>query len=270
MSKYQESFGFEDETLNDEIIECFKGEKDKVDRLSIIFYEIEAKTFIKVLKDRGMSEESIQNSIKQRIKNGTTEQVTKDDGKMYFRFIKWSSGHFHYDEANKKIFMCLDPKKKDKICCKKLGDPKKKSVTVVAVYRTDKYGKVVDPIDFDVKPWRVAPKRLRQLTNKDDKFPLIKHDIEFTCTDAKFQNADIEIYPNQTPLWRSTPELEKKALDKAEGLWPILGTYIGQDLDEEDVRALLLGESSRNSSNSSNDSNDSSDDINLDDALNSF
>ena len=89
------------------------------------------------------------------------------------------------------------------------GKPKTAIATVIAVWPTDNKGNadMSRLQDVEILPWIFSPDKYEILTRVNDKFPLVKTDVQITCTDSKFKK--ITITPDNTSVMDALRKSEK-------------------------------------------------------------
>jgi len=244
MSDYTELSGFDDEQFQSTEVKIYKNEVDNTDRIGFVPKETLAKDYLEKLKKFGKSDEEAKQIIAAKGKKGSLEKVERD-GQIYFRESTWLTATTHYHAESKKRFVCLGP---GEICCKKIKDsPITQFITLICKYMTKPNGDLIEPIQAEVKPWRMGESKYVDLKDKDKRSPLIKYDIEFKCTDTKFQKGSMNVIFNEGVALKRDPKVEKEVMDRAAALWPIIGKkFLGERLTEDEVREMLSGETINN------------------------
>jgi hypothetical protein len=89
------------------------------------------------------------------------------------------------------------------------GKPKTAIATVIAVWPTDNKGNadMSRLQDVEVLPWIFSSDKYEILARVNDKFPLVKTDVQITCTDSKFKK--ITITPDNTSVMDALRKSEK-------------------------------------------------------------
>ena len=89
------------------------------------------------------------------------------------------------------------------------GKPKTSIATVIAVWPTDNKGNtdMSRLQDVEILPWIFSPDKYEILTRVNDKFPLVRTDVQITCTDSKFKK--ITITPDNASVMDALRKSEK-------------------------------------------------------------
>jgi hypothetical protein len=89
------------------------------------------------------------------------------------------------------------------------GKPKTAIATVIAVWPTDNKGNadMSRLQDVEVLPWIFSSDKYEILARVNEKFPLVKTDVQITCTDSKFKK--ITITPDNTSVMDALRKSEK-------------------------------------------------------------
>lgn len=89
------------------------------------------------------------------------------------------------------------------------GKPKTSIATVIAVWPTDNKGNadMSRLQDVEILPWIFSSDKYEILARVNDKFPLVKTDVQITCTDTKFKK--ITITPDNTSVMDALRKSEK-------------------------------------------------------------
>jgi len=89
------------------------------------------------------------------------------------------------------------------------GKPKTAIATVIAVWPTDNKGNadMSRLQDVEILPWIFSSDKYEILARVNEKFPLVKTDVQITCTDSKFKK--ITITPDNTSVMDALRKSEK-------------------------------------------------------------
>ena len=148
--------------------------------------------------------------------------------------------------------------------------------TILCVWPTDKDGDLdVDAFKagkgWKVMPWIFSSRAYPDIARCHKKFPLQKHDISMTCSDANFQQFTMVSDPksclrlyldskNEGPQ-----QVGKKIIEEAHNLFNKIGREFGREMTVDEVREALGEEVSSSSSSSSSSSRGKSIERALDD-----
>jgi len=125
----------------------------------------------------------------------------------------------------------------------KYGQPSQRFATIVLQYRTDRNGKLQQPLNessFGFKFWIFGPKKYEVLRTTNDEFPLDKHDLMVNCTEEQYQQMTIS--PCKEAAWTLKEEFKKYVKAQVDTLAPYLEQQLGQTLTAEQIKEKL-GES---------------------------
>jgi len=150
------------------------------------------------------------------------------------------------------------------------GKPKTAIATVIAVWPTDNKGNadMSRLQDVEVLPWIFSSDKYEILARVNDKFPLVKTDVQITCTDSKFKK--ITITPDNTSVMDALRKSEKpgaQALLKSiyadvDAIANGIRRDLARDLSLDEIREKLgMDVASPNSSRVSKDADGLLDDL---------
>lgn len=150
----------------------------------------------------------------------------------------------------------------------KYGQPNQRFATIVAQYRTDKFGKLQQPFNessISLKYWVFGPKKYEDLRTLNNEFPLDKHDLSVQCVEEKFQQ--LTLNPCKEAAWKVKPDVQKIIEAQVAAMVPALEGQLGQTLTEAQIKEKL-GEVSADVGGSSAPVADAN--LNADDVLSSL
>lgn len=149
-----------------------------------------------------------------------------------FPYPKVAKAPTHFIQEGKKTIICTDG-----ICCEKLGPPKVKIGTAIIQYETNKLGKpniVNGGCAYEVKVWIYNSQKHEQLKSIHEELPLDSNDVKIQCTDEIFQTMTITGCVGA--VWSKLPDRDKIVRDAKLAFENI---YLGQKLDDSELRELL-------------------------------
>jgi hypothetical protein len=168
-------FGLNDkEVLNNGQLERYKGKEGQVDRISLVWFY--------------MDEDG-----NPRMGDGDTP--------------KFARASYHYVPGLGYILP------KGEFTAKKFGAPKTRLATYIVKYRTDRSGKPQAPFEYELMEWQFGPDKFQLLSNINDEFPLVKHDIKVTCSGEQYQKLSFTATAGEA-LWKKNEEFRAEILRK--------------------------------------------------------
>lgn len=251
--------------------EWFKGEKGRTYRVSLVyFYQLELAAAM-ALKRRHEKEGKPAPTKEQMIEIANkllakrAEELSKAADqlqaheKLDLNNIRFKRVRALYKEG---LGYVVDRRGKDgpeaDEIWKSLGDPKNYFCTVLLIYPTNAEGEIDKGAlanGWTVKPWRASSKSYDSLIGKSESLKandlsIANQDLTLKCTNADFQNFDIE--PVGKALWRKEPRFQAKVLEKAVALYDKLSPF--REMSTADLRIKLgMSTSSSSGSDSSSD-----------------
>lgn len=122
----------------------------------------------------------------------------------------------------------------------RFGAPTQRFAAIVAVYKTDNFGKLVTPFNehsVTLKYWVFSAKRYESIRSANKEFPLENHDLQVTCTEDKYQQLNLQSC--KEVAWKLKPEIEKYVSAQAEKMAKHLEAQLGQILTAEQIKEKL-------------------------------
>ena len=163
-----------------------------------------------------------------KFKKGTTSRITIIDPK------KIVMDDIHYVEGVG-YFSC-----KQGICCERSNPPKQKFATLIAIYETDKNGKLVDKFgvaNIQVKPWTFSGDKFGTIQGIHREYSLTDCDLKVKCTDEQYQK--LEFLPTKESLYKSNDKFKKYIDSEVKKLESRLSSILGKDLSVEVLQEKL-------------------------------
>lgn len=122
---------------------------------------------------------------------------------------------------------------------KKFGKPKARYVTLIGVYETDDFGKVLDQKNVKVEVWNyvMSEAAYKTLKQANDQFPLEKYDVLATCTDDKYKT--LQFQSCNGAAWVLIPTVKADVLAQVEIFKPNLLEKLCQNLSDAEIEAKL-------------------------------
>lgn len=121
------------------------------------------------------------------------------------------------------------------VCCEKLGPPVKRIGMVLVQYKTDKTGKLLTPLQWDVKTWVISGKKYEELRSINEENPLALHDLKVTCIEEQYQQ--LKFVSCKEAAWAVNDEVKRQIMGAAE---VVLGkVYLGANLEGDELREFL-------------------------------
>jgi hypothetical protein len=126
------------------------------------------------------------------------------------------------------------------ICCQKLEESKKRFAAMVLQYTVGPDGKLVNPLSFTFKLWRISDDRFVMLRDIHNEFPLDKHDLVVRCTEESFQKLTIQAsascivnLPTFPPAYKAQIETWVKSMTTK------AARSLGRTLSDQELRERL-------------------------------
>lgn len=143
--------------------------------------------------------------------------INKDnDAKFLFDQV------YYLESSNDYGYVVSNPYLEDKFS----EPPSPRLGTVVVLYpeadanaqfkKDDDGNPKLNPSEWKVMPWVFGRDKYNDLSNVDENFPLLFHDLRITCEDEDFQQLDIRVADANEAVWRQNEDLRGKILQKAE------------------------------------------------------
>lgn len=122
----------------------------------------------------------------------------------------------------------------------RFGAPQTRFGTVIAQYRTDKFGKLEGTLteqSISLKYFIFGAKKFDLLRTANVEFPLDKHDMLVTCSEEKFQQLSFQSCAQAA--YTLKPEIKKYVEAAAEKMMTYLESQLGQNLTKEQIQEKL-------------------------------
>jgi hypothetical protein len=183
MSNAEALIGFgqdDNKVMNGGRVERYKGKKNQTDRIAIAWF----------FKDD----------------DGNYRMAESDTP-------KFKMANYHYAPGLGYI------NAKGEYTTQKFGPPKRRIGTIVVKYSTDRQGSLPKgadgkpQLDFQIMEWQFGEDKYRLLATIHEEFPLTKHDIKVTCTDAQYQKLSFTAC-NGEALWQRNENLKSSILER--------------------------------------------------------
>lgn len=184
--------------------------------------------------------------IKEKIENGTALLV-EEGGEKYVQMpsFAYAATHYHDDIGN---FKCLDlanstNPRRQAICCKELGVPKFRIVTILVLYTNvdSKVGKMKGEPNinsWELRAFRMNENKYRDIQINAEDHPLVSTDYKFTCTNPGYN--DYSINPGSGSAWQSDPDIKAAVMAEAEKHWlKVEAKHLGFKASAEKIREGL-------------------------------
>jgi hypothetical protein len=147
-----------------------------------------------------------------------------------------------YDKVGKITFRA--PKNKSLLVkvAEKYGEPNIKFATIILVYLTDKEGNMLKPADpnqrmYSLEAYIFSKDKFPKFRDRHWEWNLAEHDVILSCSEEKYQNVDIEVA--KECFFRCDPNLVNEVVEEAQGLYGNLKKFLGRELKDEEVLAIL-------------------------------
>lgn len=136
---------------------------------------------------------------------------------------------YHYEKGIGP-FYCFAGK-----CCTNNGFPMGRYILPCVRYNTDMSGNLIRPVEsFEITFLQLPEEKYTQIAGSSKAFDLTNIDFEVTCSDAEFQKLGFANVG--AAFWRSNPEMEKRVVEKASRLIPMIKDVIAMSLTEEEYK----------------------------------
>jgi hypothetical protein len=158
------------------------------------------------------------------------------------------SARSHYQE-NKGYFLChsrfeivggQEVCTAPAICCQKLDESKKRFAALILQYTVGPDGKLVNPLSFTMKLWRISDDRFVMLRDIHNEFPLDKHDLTIRTTEESFQKMTIQASSSCIVLNPKFPAVYREQIAAwVKAMTPKAAKSLGRQLSEQELRERL-------------------------------
>jgi hypothetical protein len=125
-------------------------------------------------------------------------------------------------------------------CCEKFGAPTSTVATIILQYPTNKDGEINKSELADYKktckvlPWIFSGEKYFDLKRRNKNNPLVKHDLEVTCKDPKYQKLDV--IPAGEAIWLKNEEFKKFVMVQVANLEPNLEKQLGKKMTADEIK----------------------------------
>jgi hypothetical protein len=139
------------------------------------------------------------------------------------------------------IFSCLSTKEKKEICCTHIWEgrvPRYRIGCIIIKYDIEKNtdGKIKIK-SYELIPWLFWESMYNKLKSIDAEFPITKHDLKLSCTNADYQLIDIT--PYKESIWSSSKEMQNKVIKEAEPLFNSIKEQLAKELSISEIEEVL-------------------------------
>jgi hypothetical protein len=207
----------------------YSGRKNEKDRIGFIYDVYDYPNF----GDEPTAEQQKQlDKLEKAAKDGQIE-VFEAGGKKKYRKIKVLAAYVHdfHEELKCKVVKIGGSEKL-------LGPAKPYYAIQVVQYHTDpETGAIRKPLSYTLKGWIVGFDRYKSVQSNDEEYPMLKHDLKITCSDAQFQKLDFQVA--KEAAWRLDKKLEAQIADEASKNWETLARLLGREMDEDEIKERL-------------------------------
>lgn len=126
------------------------------------------------------------------------------------------------------------------ICCQKLEESKKRFAAMVLQYTVGPDGKLVNPLSFTFKLWRISDDKFVLLRDIHSEFPLDAHDLVVRCTEENFQKMTIQASSQCVVHMPTFPAVYKQQIDTwVRSMTAKAARSLGKTLTDQELRERL-------------------------------
>lgn len=209
-------------------IEWYKGEKGRVDRVAIVYFNTVLETLVQRGKSQGHAGEALDAWIDAALtelakKAGKSRDAYVDDTPIDYERVRFYRCLAAYAEGKGFFEVPTSIPSDERKVWSKLGEPREYLSTLLVRYHTDKHGNLLNKEQpgWDIMPWRFAPKIWEQLAQihaglQESSSSLAHNDLKISCEDTKYQK--LTITAAGPALWRKNEDLKVQVIADSERL----------------------------------------------------
>lgn len=159
--------------------------------------------------------------------------------------------YFAFEDADEKFhsWQKSEDESLNKAAIEKGADEKSHFVTVMIVYRTDKSGKILKPLSYDLMPVKLADKKIKNLKEINAEWDLTSVDLSLTSPNPAYQ--EHQYTPLKTAIWRAKKgddtlskvgadaPIEKEVLEAAAKVAENMTEVVAYSKSDAQIRGIL-------------------------------
>jgi len=134
-------------------------------------------------------------------KKGVTDRIALLSTDMVGARLHYKE-HYFICQSKWKTAGGIETCSEEAVCCKQLGEPRKRFIVPILKYATKQDGSPLTDIGaFQLMAWKFSEDKFILLRASNNDFPLDQFDILVTCTEERWQKLSIQVLP-KTPMRR--------------------------------------------------------------------
>jgi hypothetical protein len=125
-------------------------------------------------------------------------------------------------------------------CCQQLEESKKRFAALILQYTLGPDGKLINPLSYTFKLWRISDDKFVQLRDIHKEFPLDKHDLTIRCTEEQYQKLTIQASATSILANEKFPAVYRQQIETwVRSMTPKSARSLGRKLSEAELRERL-------------------------------